>query len=323
MPELVRDEELEQELLSAVLAAQGRRPRDRQIELGPSGVGGCREYIRATMAGDPRLPEVEWKAEAWIGTIGGDALEEIFEQELGALVQQRITTTLPRTGLVVSGNSDLIFLKKNQLGDLKSKDGFESVLHDGPSLEHLIQVSVYVLGLVQQGVLDKGASARLIYWDRSGTTKSFLAAVIEWDAILRFIDLCEQRLEQVVEAQEALDEGDLTYRHFLRDKKPAYCMSPKVMCPFRQACWGGSDWWPDGKIEDAELVAAAERVYAGRQMQKAGEELVRIAKAELDGINGTTSTGLSVGWSGTRLNVTRVGVPDPEPLNAHHGGDPK
>jgi hypothetical protein len=257
MPELVRDEELEQELLSAVLAAQGRRPRDKQIELGPSGVGGCREYIRATMAGDPRLPEVEWKAEAWIGTIGGDALEEIFEQELGALVQQRITTTLPRTGLVVSGNSDLIFLKKNQLGDLKSKDGFESVLHDGPSLEHLIQVSVYVLG-----------------------------------------------------------QGDLTYRHFLRDKKPAYCASPKVMCPFRQACWGGSDWWPDGKIEDAELVAAAERVYAGRQMQKAGEELVRIAKAELDGINGTTPTGLSVGWSGTRLNVTRVGVPDPEPLNS-------
>jgi hypothetical protein len=298
MPELVRDEELEQELLSAVLAAQGRRPRDKQIELGPSGVGGCREYIRATMAGDPRLPEVEWKAEAWIGTIGGDALEEIFEQELGALVQQRITTTLPRTGLVVSGN----------------------LLHDGPSLEHLIQVSVYVLGLVQQGVLDKGASARLIYWDRSGTTKSFLAAVIEWDAILRFIDLCEQRLEQVVEAQEALDEGDLTYRHFLRDKKPAYCASPKVMCPFRQACWGGSDWWPDGKIEDAELVAAAERVYAGRQMQKAGEELVRIAKAELDGINGTTPTGLSVGWSGTRLNVTRVGVPDPEPLNARQEG---
>ncbi len=307
MAELELDEALAERLLGAVLAAQGRKPRDKQREIGPSGLGGCREFIRATMAGDPMMESTGWKAEAWIGTIGGDALEAIFEEELGALTQQRITCTLPRTGLVVSGNSDLIFIEDNMLGDLKSKDGFETVKREGPSLDNLIQVSIYVLGLVQAGILTEGATARLIYWDRSGATKEFLAIVLEWDAILRFIAICETRLEEVVEAQEALEAGDLSYRHHLRDKKPAYCMSPKVMCPFRQACWEGSDWWPTDELVDDELIAAAWRVYNARQDAKAADELVKSGKAELEGVSGTTKDGLAVGWVGNRLNVTKIG----------------
>jgi len=258
--ELELDEVLAHRLLDAVLADQGSRPRDQQREIGPSGLGGCREFIRATMAGDPMLESNTWKAEAWIGTVGGEALETIFERELGALTQQRITCVLPRTGLVVSGSSDLIWVEDNMLGDLKSKDGFETVKKEGPSLDNLIQVAIYVLGLVQRGVLTEGASARLVYWDRSGATKEFLVIVVEWEAILRFIEICEQRLEEVVEAQDALEAGDLSYRHRLRDKKPAYCMSPKVMCPFRQACWEGSEWWPTDKLEVTEVSDAVNDV---------------------------------------------------------------
>jgi hypothetical protein len=123
-----------------------------------------------------------------------------------------------------------------------------------------------------------------------------------------------------MEAQEHLDAGDLAWHHALRDKKPAYCFSPKVMCPFRVACWGGSEWMPDGKIEDPEHIAAAWRVVTGREMMKTGQELVDHAKRDLEGIVGTTPDGLNVGWIGNRLEVKRVGAPLPSPTEGDVDG---
>lgn len=304
--DLVTDDALALELYAAMLADQEGQPRNRQVEIGPSGLGSCREYIRATMAGDPSVPEEGFKAAAWVGTVGGDYIEKVLAARLGARVQGRTTATLPRTGLKVSGSFDVCFVDRNILVDLKSKDGFAELRRSGPSLEHMVQVAVYVLGLVQEGVLTEGASARLAYWDRSGREPEFfLVLTFDWSALMAYIDVLEDRLSDVVWAQEQMEQGNLEARHDLRDKSPSWCFSPKVQCPFRYACWGGSEWQPNDVLAP-EHDETAGKYLAGRAIRDHGNEIMREARSELEGVAGTGEQHI-VAWTndGKRLDVFR------------------
>src|SRR5688572_23315014 len=151
---------LSEELHAALVSHEGRRPRSVQLSLGPSELGGCREYIRNVMVGAPVQGNTEWPTAAVVGTLLGDHLETVASEELGALTQVPVTTKLPN-GLVVSGTADMVFPERNALADAKSKVGLSGVRKEGPSLENLVQVSIYTLGLVQMGVLSEGATASL------------------------------------------------------------------------------------------------------------------------------------------------------------------
>lgn len=297
---------LADELLVALTETANSTPRSQQNLLGPSELGGCREYLRNTMVGAPRQPNSEWPTAAVVGTVLGEHIEAIAAERMDALTQVPVTTTLPN-GLTVSGTADMVFPERNALADLKSKVGLSDIRKDGPSLENCIQVSIYVLGLVQAGVLSEGATASLLYVDRSGVEQSIYEVTLGWERIQYFIDVVVDRLNDVVEAQEHIDKGEVEFARSLRDKTPPFCYSPRVMCPFRDLCWEGSEWNPDDVIEDPEVVATVDAFVAAREEYTAAELRRKNLREALRGVRGRTPSGYSVNWaSENTLYVTKV-----------------
>ncbi len=291
------DEDRSGRLLWAVNQWQENRPRTRQVTLGPSSLGGCREFIRATLAEDEGLARTERGLDgAAVGTLVGDGLEPVFESELGFLRQVPTQTSFEELGLVVAGNADLVDVENPWVGDLKSVDGLEEVRREGPSLKYLIQVSTYAFGLAQLGVLHE-PSASLIYYDRSGSDKEFLVYTIDWDEILGYVAVAEQRLHEVIAAIEAGSPEEMRWQ--LRDEEPSFCHY--IQCPFRMNCWGGSDWVPADTIESEDGKAAIDSYVRARKAAKDAESWKKSAREGLRGRQGVavTETGKwAVSWKG-------------------------
>jgi hypothetical protein len=298
---------LSEDILAAMVRAEEEKPRNRQLQLGPSDLGGCREYIRNVLAGAPLQEATAWPTAAVVGTLLGDYMETAASQYLGALTQQKVQTTLPN-GIVVQGTADMIFPERNQLADCKSKDGLSGVMTDGASLENKIQVSIYTLGLVQAGVLVKGAEAVLVYVDRSGETQQLYEILLTWEEVLAYVDVCVDRLNDVIEAQEHIDAGEVEWARTLRDKTPPFCYSERVLCPFRDLCWKGSEWVPDEQITDPVLIETVAAYVAARGDESAAKSRRAELKEKLRGVSGMTPDGYAVTWpDGERaLYVTRV-----------------
>lgn len=295
---LVRDEALEQRLLDAVMAEEAARPRTQQRQVGPSEVGGCLELIRAKIFEPPEedAPEEHWPLAANIGTVMGDFLEGVFGRRLDAVLQKRISTTLEEIGVTIAGSADVIFVQDNTVIDLKSTAAMGSVFYEGPKLAYYIQIALYVYGAVQAGILTEGAEGRLVYYDRTGDYQEFVAVVVSWEAILNFIDLGQQRIAQVMKAQELYENnGDTTLIHDLREYSPSYCFSTKVECPRRFKCWGGSDWAPVTELTDPNHESAALRYIEGRRLAQMGEAMKKESKEELKDVEGIFPNGVMVG----------------------------
>jgi hypothetical protein len=298
---------LSDDILAAMARREKERPRSVQVQLGPSELGSCREYVRNVLAGSPRQEDPGWPTAAVMGTLIGDYMEETAEKYLGAMTQVAITTQLPN-GLLVAGHADMIFQDRNVLADCKSKDGFSTIASEGPSLENFIQVSIYTLGCVQNGYLEEGAEAVLVYVDRSGENQTLRERVVTWEEIQNYVDICVDRLNEVLEAQEHIDGGEVEWARTLRDKTPPFCYSERGMCPFRDLCWEGSEWVPDEKITDPETIQTVARYVAARQKESDAKGERAWNKEKLRGVSGMTPDGYSVTWpDGERaLYVTRV-----------------
>lgn len=297
---------LADELLQALVDHENDRPRSQQLSLGPSDLGGCREYIRNVMVGAPVQGNSEWPTAAVVGTLLGDHLETVAADRLDALTQVPVTTTLPN-GLQVSGTADMVFPSRNALADAKSKVGLSDVRKDGPSLENCVQVSIYTLGLVQMGVLSEGATASLLYVDRSGVEQKVYEVTLDWERINYFIEVVVDRLADVIEAQEHIDNGEVEYARALRDKTPPFCYSERVMCPFRDLCWQGSEWVPDEVIEDDETNALIDEFVEARTAAKAADARRLQLREKLRGVSGLSRSGYSVNWATENtLYVTKV-----------------
>lgn len=294
-------------MLQALKDEENAKERNLQMSLGPSELGGCREYIRNVMVDAPRQASDQWPAAAVVGTLVGEWVEHVAAKRLGATTQKPITTMLPN-GLMVSGTADMIFEDENMLADGKTKDGLAGVERYGPSMENLIQVSIYVLGCIQNGYLTEGATAVLLYIDRSGDEQVLKEHVLSWEDIQLNIDLAVLRLNDVVEAQEHIDNGEVEWARALRDKTPPFCYSEKVMCPFRDLCWKGSEWVPDELITDADTLVAVDRYVVARDEEKRAADIKKEARDQLIGITGKTPDGYAVTWPGTgrALYVTKV-----------------
>lgn len=185
-------------------------------------------------------------------------------------------------------------------------------------LSNYVQLSIYLMGAMQSGVIDPDrATGRLIFVDRSGGYLGFVCSVFTREMVDLFFAIAQHRLRQVVDAQEMLDrDGDPRAIHYLRDKSPSWCYSPRVMCIRRELCWGGSDLAPLDSIDDPEHVRAIELYIKGRDTEKLGAGMKRSAKNVLAGdgmgqgrIAGRTADGLMVAWDARDyINVVDTGV---------------
>lgn len=283
---VTRDPQMEEELLDAFNSWSSDRPRDQQKKLGPSSLGDCREKIRATIAGDEGIAERPRGLDAAsIGTIVGDSLEEIFEGRMGLATQVPIRIVLEKLGITVEGHSDMVWLERNSLYDLKSKNGLAETLREGASLQNVIQISAYTIGAVQSGKLLEGATASLVYYDRSGTDKTFLVFTLTWEEILGYMDVAIARLQQVFDVLEAGSPEES--RWSLRDMEPGMCFY--TQCAFRMNCWGGADnWVPPGVIETPDGIARVETYVRARKDAKDGVAYQREAREGLRGVEGVT-----------------------------------
>lgn len=300
---------LAEELLVALKEHEAEKPRSKQLTLGPSEIGGCREYLRNVWMGTPRQEPDEWATAAVMGTLVGEHVEKVAEKYMGALTEVPVVTTLPND-LTVAGHADIVLVKRNMVVDVKSKDKFDGVKREGPSLENCVQISIYALGLVQAGVLEEGCTAHLIYVDRSGETQILHEEILDWDQMEQYIEVGMNRLEDVVNVQDSIDQGNVEAARDLRDKTPPFCYSKKVQCPFRDACWLGSDWVPREEIEDPDILKIIDVYKDARDTEKIGSNMRREYREKLRGVSGVTPDGWAVTWAGSEdrpmLYVTKV-----------------
>lgn len=300
---------LKDKVLAALVEHENDKPRSKQLRLGPSELGGCREYIRNIMIGTPRQHADTWPAAAVVGGLIGKHVEDVLHERRGTLSEVPVRTSLPN-GLQVVGHADTVWIDEDAVIDVKSKNELHDVLRNGASLDNLIQISVYRLGLVQAGVLTENSTAHLIYVDRSGQQQFLHEIVLTHEEMEGYIELCMQRLDEVLEAQEAIEEGNTELVHDLRDKTPPFCYSERVLCPFRDNCWKGSEWVPHEEINDAEVNERVRRFVEARALQDEGTKLRRELREQLIGVSGVTPDGYSVKWAGDddrpALYVTKV-----------------
>lgn len=146
---IIRDEALEQRLLTAIIADNNSQQRTRQRLLGPSQIGQCRELIRGTLFDEAAVlaERTHWPVAAHFGTVMGADLERIFGERLDALTQQRITATFPDLGgVAISGATDIIFLNDEHISDIKTVDDMGSVLSDLEADARRIEILLGVKG---------------------------------------------------------------------------------------------------------------------------------------------------------------------------------
>lgn len=271
----------------AVMLAAGEfdqaRPRSAQSlagGLGFSDLGGCREYIRATISGDERrYPKHPLKLPAFVGTWGGEGIERAMAWKFGEAVKTQLQLRLDLgDGIVIQGSSDIIWLGENAVIDLKSKNGIEEVKRDGPSLKEWIQISGYLVACIQGGVLGMDATAHLIYWDRSGANPVAHPATIDYDLALYYLELARGRLNDVAVAFEQGVVGN----SWLRDMPESWCFA--VGCPFYWQCWDG--YTPTNEITDPNLIAAVDAYAEVRDEEKEVAKLKAARREMLKQANG-------------------------------------
>lgn len=250
--------------------------------LGPSEVGHCREYVRATIVGDPKAEASKIKWAAFVGTAVGDMAERALSETLDNVVtQERLTCTLPRLGIKVTGSTDARFerddtitVAQNELIDFKTKDGLETIKREQPSLKELIQLSIYLVGALQNKLVDEEAIASLVYIDRSGGDSRGWNYTIDVEMAYEYLEIAEQRLEEIMNAIAA---G--TSQSYLRDMPESWCHH--VQCPFRDACWGGEEYRPTNEIEHPEMIKAVDLYVEGRDLAKVAKQYQSTAKSRL------------------------------------------
>lgn len=281
MTEFVTREELQeygqklgQEIRDAVITWDNNRARSQQSAarvLGMSNLGGCREYIRATVAGDAKELPTRLNLPAVAGTALGALVEEAATVHIpGMVAQGSVTVTLPKSGITVTGSTDLRKNRKNVI-DLKTKDGLDGVRYEGPGLDNLVQLSGYMVGLLQAGEVDDDATGHLVYIDRSGRERDFWTYSITMEEAHTYLAAADERLEDVA---LALQTGEVA--SYLRDKPESWCFA--VQCEFYKQCWEG--YMPTERLHPDEEKAV--KLYAdGRDRAKEGVNMQREAKALL------------------------------------------
>lgn len=261
-----KGERLAREIMLAAGEFDQNRPRTVQGMaggLGFSDLGGCREYIRASVQEDERVyPANPLKLAAFVGTWGGEGIERAVAWKFGDAVKTQLILTLDLgDGIVISGSSDIIWLGENAVVDLKSKAELATVRRDGPSLKEWIQISGYLVACIQGGLLDEHATAHLIYWDRSGQDPVAHSATIDFELALYYLDLARRRLDEVA---VAIEQG--VVQSYLRDEPESWCFA--VHCPFYHQCWPEGEYTPTNVITDPVLIKLVDDYAAIRDEEK-------------------------------------------------------
>lgn len=286
----VRGEMIAELVYQTLAAAQQNAPRTLQSTkrvLGLSEIGGCREYIRASITGERKDPE-PFKWSAFVGTALGDYVEGIMARDSDATTQEVVTVTLPRTKIEATGHLDMRWSSTDDLVDLKTRDkeGMAEVRRDGPPFKNQAQLACYFKALVDAGKMTTDGFAHLMYLDRSGKDDNFYTWTIDWERALLIIDALEDRLLDVA---GAISRGDY---FATRDEPQTYCQN--IGCPFAWRCWEG--YLPSNKITHPEEIRKIDEFDAARSEAEEANKYRQAKRDACEGISGTLPDGRVAEW---------------------------
>ena len=247
--------------------------------LGPSDLV-CRERARRITIG--ATPDREsGSLAAILGTFIHKGIQESRKQVNPALLHEvDITITLP-SGAVITGHADEVDPSDNSVTDFKTVADLAYRARIGADENHIRQVHLYALGLVQAGVLKPDPIVRIAYLDRSGRTETPLVYEIAFNE--EHIRYSDAFIEDIIYAVKHNEQAS-------RDWPREMC---RRFCQFYFSC--RPDDTPDGRIEGDAAVAA--RVYAETNSEiKKLTEVKEGARQHLDDVEGVTDDGVVVRW---------------------------
>lgn len=277
--------------------------------LGMSSLGGCREYVRASLeAGDGSMSEdADLKWAAMVGTLLGDGIEHIMMDRLDAVTQNRLTLHLKvgETEITVEGTADLLFPHPpygypEAVVDLKTAAELYTVRREGPKFGYRAQIAGYLIAAIEAGVLSPDAVGELVFFDRSGkdsTTHSW--QIGEGDARV-VLEAVSERLQDVV---HAIDTG----QRAPRDEDPGWCAA--VGCPFFAGCWGDGSQLDE--VTGAEAQDAMRRYKEARDKVKEWTASRDTARDDLLGVSGIFPDGTRLSWSESSRGTLTISVTNP------------
>ena len=303
MTEVATDEQmLAAQVYDAIQRASTYSERSQQsagFQIGVSDLGFCSEKVRRMVAGIPE--PVTDKLAAFLGTAIGDHVERacaaVWPQ---AIMQPAVSLTLHGDGgdYQVQGHPDLV-LPEGVVIDFKTTRGLETVRRTGPSRQQQFQRHCYGLGAYEAGLFDEHVGVEdvrvaNVWLDRAG------------DDHETYCHMESLSVELVEEAALWLDDVAYAYIHGEEARKEP----PIEMC--RKACGHYADCRAGegdvgGLLTDDTVLAAVDLYRDGIDLEKQGRKLKDQARANLDGINGSTGK-FSVRWvtvNGGEVHYTR------------------
>ena len=271
-----------QDALETNEAASPRTMQSREGILGPSDIGFCRQKaVLVTRQTKPTDEVSHWAA--IVGTAIHNQVEAAFKKShpgwlLGSIDKVKVSATLP-SGAVISGHPDIVIPERNMVLDIKTVDGFEWTLRNGPSASHKYQRHLYALGLIEAGILDgsKPVLVGNVYYDRSGKKKTPLL----------YVDEIDHDLTPIIDSWV----GDVIYavkngEDSARDVAAAVCQQ---ICEFFTVCRGSLPTSDIPEIiTDEYLLSAIDMYVDGRNMEKKGSDMKKEASTILSDVNGSS-----------------------------------
>lgn len=292
------EQALAESVYAAIQSASNYSERSQQqadFRIGISDLGWCSERVRRMVAGIPE--PVTDKLAAFIGTAIGDHAERACAAIWpGALTQVDVKVTLIGDGgtYEVSGHPDLIDPAGTVI-DFKTSRGLSRPRRTGPDQQQQFQRHCYGLGAFEGGWFNKDVGIEdvkvaNVWIDRAADDHEV------------YVHMEPLSLDVIQTAAWWLD--DVAYA-YLNDqearKEPAREICAKACGHF--ATCRALDTDVHGLLTDDGVLTAVDMYREGAALERRGKKLKDEAKAELDGITGSTGK-FSVRW--TRVNATHV-----------------
>lgn len=248
--------------------------------LGPSDLV-CRERARRVVIGS--IPDRESASlAAVLGTYIHKGIAESRAEVNPALLHEvEVLITLP-SGATITGHADEVDVRENSVTDFKTVADIAYRRRIGADENHVRQVHLYALGLVQAGILQENPLVRIAYIDRSGREETpFVVEIPFNEENIRF---SEAFIDDIIYAVKHNEQAS-------KDWPREMC---RRFCQFYQSCRTDDD--PTEPIT-GDAALAADVYLASNAVIKAENAVKEGARQQLLGVHGVTESGTVVRWT--------------------------
>ncbi len=275
--ETVSAEEFTELWKIAMLSYDSARPRSLQSDsgvLGASDALGCQHRAVLTVQRTPPSDVAE-KGAAITGTMLHEVALPAFGAVSGALIEQDLMLTLPSGGKIPV-HPDIVWADDCSITDLKTVADLNARRRLGPEDKHLAQVNLYALACLQNGLVDREPTVRILYVSRENVLESY---VHQEPFSMGWVRRADDWFEGVRYAVTQGDEG-------VKDANPNFC---RRFCGFVSICRPPLQD-ASGELQNEELRRRVLVGHEARKQRKHFEAIEKEAVSEIRGVSGTVGS---------------------------------